>query len=136
MKPHEEARDELVGQWIEKAHLDLDVACNLVSQGARFFPAAAFHAQQAAEKYLKALLVHHQIEFPRTHDLGELLDLLAPVEGPLVSLLAEATALNPYSVDMRYPGEMPEISDGEAKQATELARAVRDAVLTALANRP
>ncbi len=135
MKPPDEARNELVRQWLEKAQLDLDVAWNLVSQGTRFLPAAAFHAQQAAEKYLKALLVHYQIEFPKTHDLGELLDLLAPVEGPLVSSLAEATALNPYSVDMRYPGEMPEISEDEAKQATELAQTVRDAVLTALANR-
>jgi len=133
MKPPEEARNELVGRWLAKAQEDFDVARHLVSQGARFFPAAGFHAQQAAEKYLKALLVHHQIEFPKSHDLGELLDLLAPVEEPLALSLSEVTALNPYSVDMRYPAETPEMSGDEAQRAVKLARRVRDAVLSALA---
>lgn len=132
MRPREEVKSELVRQWLAKGEEDFDVAEHLVSQGARYFRAAGFHAQQAAEKYLKALLVHHQVEFPKTHDLGELLDLLTSVEGPLASSLGEATALNPYGVDTRYPGDMPEISEDEAKRAAKLARKVRDAVLSVL----
>ena len=43
--------------------------------------ALAFHCQQAAERYLKALLVRHGIEFRKTHNIGELLDFLAPAAG-------------------------------------------------------
>ncbi len=61
-----------------------------------------FHAQQAVEKSLKAVLAHAGIVFRRTHDIAELLDLLADSGlrvPPHSDLLDE---LNPYAVEMRY----------------------------------
>ena len=63
---------------------------------------AGFHAQQAVEKFLKAVLIRHGIEFRRTHDLAELMDLLkesGKLSPPHADRLDE---LNPYAVEFRY----------------------------------
>ncbi|MCP4664097.1 MAG: HEPN domain-containing protein [bacterium] len=74
------------------------------------------------------------MDFPKTHDLGELLDLLTSVEAPLAEPLKNITDLDPYSVQARYPGDLPAVSREEAEEAERLTREVRDqvsAVLTA-----
>jgi HEPN domain-containing protein len=64
-----------------------------------------FHAQQCAEKYIKARLYEAEIEFPKTHDLVALLDLVLIVE-PLWETFREHLAfLTDSAVSFRYPGE-------------------------------
>jgi HEPN domain-containing protein len=65
-----------------------------------------FHCQQAAEKYLKALLQETGRPVPKTHDLANVLDLLVPVDATLARLRRQAASLTRYAVDYRYPGEM------------------------------
>jgi len=61
-----------------------------------------FHCQQAAEKLLKAVLVHAGVAYRRTHDIAELLDV-ASDSGIEVALgLDAATRLTPYAVEQRY----------------------------------
>jgi len=79
MKPPEIALRELVLQWLEKAAADFDAAEQLSAQGGRFPEIVGFHCQQAVEKYLKALLVRHQVEFPKTHDIAKVLCRVATV---------------------------------------------------------
>ncbi|HEY2726586.1 MAG TPA: HEPN domain-containing protein, partial [Parafilimonas sp.] len=62
-------------KWFKKAENDLLVIKNNLSADEIPFDACCFHAQQAAEKYLKAYLVSKQIHFPKTHDLQSLLNL-------------------------------------------------------------
>jgi HEPN domain-containing protein len=93
MKPPDVALRELVLQWLDKAAADLDVAEELCTQGDRFREIIAFHCQQAAEKYLKAFLVRHQIEFPKTHDIAKLLDRVATVHANMAESLRDADAL-------------------------------------------
>jgi HEPN domain-containing protein len=128
----EEARKRLIGQWLYKAQVDLEAADELLGSKRTLLYPACFHCQQTAEKYLKGLLTWHQVEFPKTHVIGDLLDLLATVDAPLSKSLADATALNPYGVEVRYPGDIPEPNATEAQKALELARTVRDAVMRAL----
>ena len=133
MTPREEqARNKLVRQWLQKADTDLKAAESLLSQDPPFLYPSCFFSQQAAEKHLKALLTWHQVEFPKTHVIGELLDLLAEVDASLAQSLADATALNPYGVEVRYPGDQPEPDSLQATTALDLAREVRDAVTCAL----
>jgi HEPN domain-containing protein len=132
MKPPEEVKRELVRQWLAKADEDLETAKFLFASERSFFPAICFHCQQAAEKYFKALLTWQQIEFPKTHDLGLLLSLIASTDSYLASSLAEVAALNPYGVDIRYPGDVPEITGEDAEEAMRLADRVKEAVLSAL----
>jgi HEPN domain-containing protein len=61
-----------------------------------------FHAQQAIEKLLKALLSHRRVAFRRTHDLTELLDLLALDGVTIPPQIAEVRQLGPYAAELRY----------------------------------
>ncbi len=80
MRRHEQVRRQFVRQWLEKARADLG-ASGVLLRGDTSYPlAAAFHAQQAAEKLLKALLVWHRVAFPKTHDMARLVDLLATAD--------------------------------------------------------
>ena len=124
MKPPDEIRRELVGQWVARAEADLAVARHLLAEHLPYFGAIGFHAEQAAEKFIKALLVARQVEFPKTHDLGRLLDLVATVDAALAAELAPAALLTDYGVDVRYPGDLPEISAGDARQAVDDAALV------------
>ena len=126
--PEEEVRRGLVGRWVHKANEDVRAAESLLAQKPPLLYPSCFHSQQAAEKYLKALLTWREVEFPKTHVIGELLDLLATVAESLV----EATALNPYGVEVRYPGDLPEPNRDETTAALTLARKTRDAILHAL----
>lgn len=87
------------------------------------FFAACFHAQQCAEKYLKALLLFKHKRFPKTHDLLELTRLcelagiLIPVEENMLDRLTE------YAVLKRYPCESPTLE--ETREAIESAKLVR-----------
>jgi len=132
MKPPDEVKRELVVRWLDKAEEDFRVAGYLSSGETVFLSAIGFHAQQAVEKYLKALLVHHQVEFPKTHDIQELLNLLAPVAPSLAGSLRDAAELTPYGVEVRYPDDFPDMTQDEAVAAVDTAAKVREAVLAAL----
>jgi HEPN domain-containing protein len=132
LKPPEEVRREFARQWLRKGAKDLASAQRLLGGGEEFAYGGAFYAQQAAEKFLKAVLIWHQVEFPKTHDIGRLVDLVQTKDGVLADLTREATALTPYGVDVRYPGEVPEPTLDEAKAAVGLADIVRKAVLSRL----
>ncbi len=129
MKPPDEVKLGLVRQWIAKADQDLQACATLLAANAPFSYPACFHAQQAAEKYFKALLTRRQIEFPKTHDIGRLLKLLEAAVPDVAADLRGAAALTPFGVEIRYPGDQPEPTANEARQALDLARRVRDAIL-------
>ena len=100
---------------------DFNLARHLTMERHSYREAIAFHSQQTAEKLLKGFLVYHQVEFPKTHNLGELLDLVATREPTLASALGDITALNPYGVEYRYPGDFPDLTQQDADDAFRLA---------------
>lgn len=132
MKPPEVALLELVVQWLEKANRDFDAAEHLLAQGGRFREIIAFHCQQAVEKYLKALLVRHQVEFPKTHDIRKLLGLIAKVHPDLAESLRDADVLTPFGVEVRYPSDAPELLAGGETDAFAIARRAKDGVMALL----
>lgn len=74
------SKADLVRGWLEKARRDLVTAQNGLTGSEPFTDVVSFHAQQAAEKYLNGYLVWHEIEFPRTHALEDLVLLAAEKE--------------------------------------------------------
>ncbi len=132
MRPPEEVKRDLVRQWLAKADEDLNAAKALLSLEAAFFTTIGFHCQQAAEKYFKAFLTWQQIEFPKTHDLGLLLGLLSTKAPAVAESLQEVIELNPYGVEIRYPGDAPEINAAEARDAVHQAEKVKEVILSAL----
>ena len=132
MRPPEEVKRDLVRQWLAKADEDLSASKLLLDLGTSFFVTIGFHCQQAAEKFCKAFLTWHQIEFPKTHDLVLLVALMSTVDSSLASQLTDIAALNPYGVDIRYPGDLMEITLEDAEEAVQLAEKARTAILQAL----
>lgn len=123
----EEVRRRAVKAWLADAHADLANARSLSAhrdEGTTPF-ASAFHAQQAVEKGVKALLVWHAVDFPPRHDLGLLLDLV-PAGATMREL--NVRGLTVYEVEQRYaagtssPMELIERPTwDEAEEATEEA---------------
>ena len=111
---------------------DFNTAKSLITYGESFLSTVCFHSQQAVEKYLKAFLTYHQIEFPKPHDLDQLLDLIAPTKKKLSESLREVIVLTNYSVDVRYPGDFPDVTSSDANQAIHMAEKVRRSVLKLL----
>jgi len=128
MKPPEPARARIVGEWVGKAEADLGVAQRVLGDDDPFLNAVTFHSQQAAEKCLKALLTCRGIEFPKTHVLANLIGLVETRDAALAKSLLDAVVLTPYGVEQRYPGDRPDASPAEAREAVRLARNVRDAI--------
>lgn len=86
-----------------------------------------FHAQQCAEKYLKAFLAFESIDFPKSHDLGVLIALL-PARAVIKLSVEEQRRLTSYATVTRYPGEYEPVTLSEARRAVTLARRVRKQV--------
>ncbi|GAB4477994.1 MAG: HEPN domain-containing protein [Anaerolineales bacterium] len=109
--------------WIDKAESDFDMAKRALRGKVQRSDAAAFHAQQCAEKCFKALLIAHQVEFPKTHDLV-ILNYLC-LQNNILTAFEEKKLefLSSFSVRVRYPGEEPSLE--EAREALEIAKAVR-----------
>lgn len=109
--------------WVARAEEDIALARSAIRRKVPLTYGAVFHAQQCAEKYLKALLVARGQEFPRTHDLAALRDLCLQND---ISIPVDQDALErlaAYAVQARYPGEDP--TPEEAREALEIAQAVR-----------
>ena len=132
MKPHKDAKSTIVTEWLKKAVEDIDVSEHLLSTDALFPNAVAFHAQQAAEKFLKAYLTWHQVEFPKTHDIDTLLDLVETVDPERANSLRDTIVLTLYGVEVRYPGDRPVVSKEDARSAVGMAVKIRESVSKAL----
>jgi HEPN domain-containing protein len=86
-----------------------------------------YHCQQAAEKMLKALLSELGVEFPRTHNLRLLMDLLADAGELLPPKLADLDTLSPYGTHARYEDIGTEVRLDRQDAARKL-RALHDFV--------
>ena len=87
----------------------------------------AYHAQQCAEKYLKAFLVFSGVDFPYTHSVSRLLELCGEHTGWAANL-RDAEELTPFAITARHPGEQSEVSQSEALRATDIASLVPNTV--------
>jgi HEPN domain-containing protein len=88
---------------------------------------SCYHAQQAVEKALKALLLIRSRSFPRTHDLTSLVQLLPTLDIQRLSGidLAELTA---WSVTTRYPSDFPEATQEMAQRAILQASTIMELI--------
>jgi len=107
---------------LEKAAHDLIAAQATLDTG-RALDTVCFHAQQAAEKSLKAALATRDVVFPRTHDLAELVVLARPYCPALAEMANALASLSPYAVQVRYESAMDPGLE-EARQALETAKRV------------
>lgn len=118
---------EKAAAWIRKAESDLLAADNNLASANIPYDAVCFHCQQAAEKYLKALLASLGVQPGRTHDLMALLQnartylTTAPAEG----VEDACVILNPYSIEVRYPDDESNPTAADSQEARGAAETVR-----------
>jgi len=118
--------------WIAKAESDLlNIRNNLDAERVPW-DTICFHAQQAAEKMLKAFLVSRGQAVSRTHDLVALLAEAVATGGPLEVLEADCRMLTPYAVMFRYPGVPIEPTEREGRQAVAAAERIYKLTRSAL----
>jgi len=121
----------LTREWVEKAEGDLATAAReLRVRKSPNYDAVCFHAQQGAEKYLKAVLHAHAIPFAKTHDLVVLLDLALALQPSWEMMRTDLESLTAMAVGFRYPGRAADKAAGRG--AMVVARRVRSLARLAL----
>jgi HEPN domain-containing protein len=107
--------------WLMRAKANLTLA----EKGGRLkgvvFDDLCFNAQQAAEKSLKAICLAYKLDFPKTHSLVHLMDVLESAGVKIPEHVREADVLTQYAVQSRYPGIAEEITKEEYHAALKLA---------------
>ena len=117
-----------VRRWMERAENDFRNAEYVLTLKENCpFDTIAYHCHQCAEKYLKANLIYRGVDFPRTHDLVVLFNLLLPVE-TLNLHIQDVQPLNRYAIEARYPGNWEPIDESEARSAFEMVKKIRSAI--------
>jgi len=125
MRP--EALREAQG-WLQKAQSDLRSIEILMADSKPPLDSVCFHAQQAVEKTLKALLTAYGTPFPKTHDLARLVHLL-PLKVDLCLDEQTLAELTYFAVGSRYPTEFVEYTRNLAKRLWHGARTAYDVAL-------
>jgi HEPN domain-containing protein len=116
---------EQAREWFDKADTDLTSATLLA--GIPGPPETiCFLAQQGAEKYLKGYLAWRGVPFRKVHDLLEILNACRGEDDAFGQLETDCRMLNPYSVEVRYPGYPFDCTREDAGDALARAERIRD----------
>lgn len=121
-------------EWIDKAEDDFRVAEWVMQAPVGSPSAVGFHCQQCVEKYMKALLVEWQRDFPRTHDLILLANLLAPEVAIAEPMRMHLRQMTTFAVENRYPGFVASIA--EARDMLDACRSMRSDFRTRMGLEP
>lgn len=126
--------DEEVRRWVEKAENDFRNAEYVMTLAENCpYDTVSYHCQQCVEKYLEALLIHRNVDFPRTHDLVVLFNL-SMKEVSLQFPVEFVQPLNRYATETRYPGVWEPVGENEARQAFEKMSVVRNTIRNVLSS--
>ncbi len=110
-------------RWLREANEELATADAIAANEELPARAACFHAHLAAEKALKGLVIARGVELRRSHDLAYVLALL-PADDAQPFDVDDLAALNPWTIEGRYPAELADTGSAEAKNMTAAARRV------------
>jgi HEPN domain-containing protein len=125
-------KSRVFSEWLDKAGEDYGFALESL-QDTSYYGQVCFHFHQAAEKYLKAFIIAHQVEFRPVHNLIELLSICRKKNSSIAELEDACYYLNPFYIDTRYPVHWPTHYDKDiAAKAEEAARTIKMWVETAL----
>jgi len=112
-------------EWLNRARSNLVRARATWGVPDVYLEDICFDAQQAAEKAIKAVLVSRGVDFPRVHDIADLLSLVAEVGIPTPPEVLDAAELTDYAVVARYPAAAVEpAAEDDCKAAIQAAEAV------------
>ena len=97
-------QNDYLKTWLFRANEDIAVIEKLFESEPELYASTiCFHAQQAVEKFLKAFLVFHNIDFPKTHDLDYLLLECKKIDTKNFDI--DLGSLTDFGVSIRYPDD-------------------------------
>jgi HEPN domain-containing protein len=118
--------------WLRKADHDLlNIENNLTAKNIPW-DTVCFHAQQVAEKVLKAFLAYHGRDLLKTHDLIALLAQCVTIDRSLADLEADCRILTSYGVAARYPDDLFEPGETDGRELVAAAHRLRARILSLL----
>ena len=128
--------NKIIKEWLAEAEEDFSFASINLREKDRFFSRICFFFQQAAEKYLKAFIVAHELGLKKIHNLRILLDICKKEEKEFEKLRKDCIFLNAFYIDTRYPAFWPVgRTRGEAEKAKEATQRIGDFVKKKLSNK-
>jgi HEPN domain-containing protein len=116
-------RHQVALRWLRWAEEDLRLAEHTANDSELVSRGACVWAHQAAEKALKALLAHHDVDPPKLHDLDRLVQRLPESDRAAFSIL-ELPELTRWAIEGRYPGDLDEANHADAVNAIRIASQV------------
>lgn len=121
-------KKEYIENWLFRANEDINVIEQLSDAGlSNYTSTICFHAQQATEKFLKAFLVVHDVDFPRTHDLDYLLSECQKINKTKFDGI-NLKSLTEFGVSVRYPDDFFIPTEEEAEEYLQVAKKIKDLV--------
>ena len=108
---------DYIKQWFARGDEDLALVNLILEHGSGSPNLACFHAQQAAEKYLKGFLAHHDLHIRKIHDLEVLLEDCSKISSSFAELQDSVRFLNQFYIESRYPDDFVALQRKDAEQA-------------------
>lgn len=108
-------------EWLNRARSNLARARSGATIPEVYLEDLCFDAQQAAEKAIKAVLIHLDVSFPYVHDLAQLLTLVKQAGWEIPASVRQVARLTRYAVVTRYPGLPEPVVRGEYEEAVSIA---------------
>lgn len=118
-----------VKNWFARGDDDLALVKLILEKGTASLNLACFHGQQAAEKYLKGFLAHHDLHVRKIHDLEVLLEDCKNRDPSFAELQDSARFLSQFYTESRYPDDYVEFSREDAEKAFDAALRIKEFVL-------
>ncbi len=123
MPPERRPPDDPI-EWLNRAKSNFSRATADINLPDVYLEDLCFDAQQAAEKAIKALLLHRGVVFPFVHDLAELVTVLQRSGQEVPKPIAEAARLTRFAVETRYPSLAEAVSREDYDRAITIAAEV------------
>lgn len=119
-------------QWIASAERDRDTVQILLAAPRQPYEIVAYHCQQCAEKYLKAMFVQHDRKPPFIHDLLQLNREINRHCPEIARVASDCERLTPFGTVTRYPGSVMEPGPEHMPRVTSWMENIRAAVRSCL----
>ena len=117
-------KTDYINNWLFRANEDIAVIESLAKLNLEYYASTiCFHSQQAVEKFLKAFLIYHDIDFPKTHDLDYLLQECQKIDK--ASFEIDLKSLTDYGVSIRYPDDFYIPGVNETKEYHAIAKEIK-----------
>ena len=116
-------------EWLKKVTDDRLFAASILKHRDAPPSGVCFHAQQVAEKSLKAFLVFHKKWFPKIHEVDALWEMCREIDGSFDQIKEDILFLTEFYTEVRYPGDYQEYSWEEAEKSFDAALHIEEFIL-------